>query len=839
MRALRVITAAGLASALAVANRAPYEYSCVDGKVGLDRQFCNQTLGVVERARAFAAALSADEVMTRMNSEPSPGIPGLNASGAMWNGPENVHGITTYCIQLASGQWRCPTIFPSPPHMAATMNASDFRAWAAVTSSEQRAVVNNHGTRVCCNNASIGLSARGPVLNVAAHPRWGRNHNSPGEDRHLIGVFGAQAVRGLQQGHPGEDVGTAPDGTPYIKILSELKHFAAYEVEADRFAFVDNLTWFDLNDTFLPAFERTVRDANPMGYMCSYPAARIGGAGQPAVPFCASATFAELARSWGFGGGGFDGPGGFIESDCGALENIQTRHHYVATLPEAAAVAAKDGRVDLNCGSVFTASGPLSQALQAGLVSDADLRASSVRTTSALMLAGAFDHPFTSQPLASYGYETHFGLPESAALSRDQARRGYVLLRNPGGALPLPQARPGSTMLVVGPLGNDTTLSGDYIAQLCPGGTTSCVKTVAAALADRHGAAGTVFVQGCDDVHCQSLPGLGAAVAAAKTADVVVVAVGDSVAVDREGTDRTSVALPGRQAELAVAVLRAAAARSVLLVLSGETVGLEPLLGWGTHAVAAGFYPGPHAAPALVDALYGADASGAELANLWGRSPIAWMPSNYTDLVPPGTFGVAPGPTLGLTYRWYAGPVVAPFGTGLSYSTFNVTRPGAGRRRVLLRRGAEGSVAVTVQNTGERRAAAVVMLYASAASLDEHASQAPPSGTAAQALAPLPVRPELAGRPHRACPGSTPVPLPSLFGFARVIVAPGESQHVDVPVDARSMEITGCDGRRDLRAGTYTVHATTGAPPSPDEAERGDGLIATLRVDESGSVRVL
>lgn len=692
------------------------------------------------------------------------------------------------------------------------MNTSDWREWAAFSSDEQRALNNAHGSRV--DMTPIGLAARGPVLNIGgAHPRWGRNHNSPGEDRFVIGEYGINVVRGIQEGHVGEVLGNAPDGSPYVKILSELKHFAAYNVENNRFGFVDNVTWFDMQDTWLPAFEATIRDASPHGYMCAYPASRFDGLSE-AIPFCASRNFSSLARSWGFGGGTFDGPGGFVESDCGAIENIQTAHKYTATLPEAAAAALVDGRTDLNCGKMYqSGNSPLNQALASGLIAQQDIEASVVRSTSSLMLAGAFDSPWYAQPLTSYTVDSHLGLQSTLQRSQEMARRGYVLLRNINATLPLVASQL-TSVAIIGPIGNTTSLSGDYFGHQCPDGTNDCVSTIYDTFAARFPAVQTTYVSGCDSVACDSVPGLADAVAAAEAADVVVLAVGDTTEQAHEGADRESIALTGQQAQLVSAVL-AVAKRSVMVVITGETLALEDFTN-ATSAIIAGFYPGPRSAAALWDVVFAEDDSGTALANILGASPITWYAANYTGIVPAGQFQVTPGPTMGLTYRWFTGYPVFRFGTFHAYTTFNISSSQTKHQLRMASSGPAGqsrNVTVTVANTGARDAAAVVMLWSSPQELAVHKREPRPVESVAEAHSRMglaPPRLELRELPHRDCPDRTPTPLPSLVGFARVVVQRGDTAQVTITVLSRSLQLAACDGTRSLMEGTYELRASVG-----------------------------
>jgi len=164
-------------------------------------------------------------------------------------------------------------------------------------------VVNQQGQRDD-NYQPMGLLARGPVLNVNNRdPRWGRNHNSPSSDPTLAGLYGAAVVRGMQGvDDPGVD-SIRPDGAVnpagYLRVWSELKHAFAYNIETDRFGFLDNMRPADMDQLYLPQFEYTVRASRPMGVMAAYPAYNqtmlLGSRADPAfgdvVAFCASRHF--------------------------------------------------------------------------------------------------------------------------------------------------------------------------------------------------------------------------------------------------------------------------------------------------------------------------------------------------------------------------------------------------------------------------------------------------------------------------------------------------------------------------------------------------------------------
>jgi hypothetical protein len=248
------------------------------------------------------------------------------------------------------------------------------------------------------------------------------------------------------------------------------------------------------------------------------------------------------------------------------------------------------------------------------------------------------------------------------------------------------------------------------------------------------------------------------------------------------------------------------------LVITGETVALKGVTG-ASGAILAGFYLGPRAGAALWDVAFAEDASGAPLPDILGASPITWYAANYTDLVPEGQFKVTAGPTLGPTYRWFTGHAVFPFGTFAANTTFNISAPSAGETTQLRPDAAGTNVTVTVTNTGPRDAAAVVQLWSTPQSLALHASEPAPVETVAEAHARLslaPPRAQLAKQPHRDCTDRSPVPVTSLVGFDRVIVASGQSVQVPIEVLARSLQLATCNGARFLQRGQYELRAPIG-----------------------------
>jgi beta-D-xylosidase 4 len=166
---------------------------------------------------------------------------------------------------------------------------------------------------------------------------------------------------------------------------------------------------------------------------------------------CGNALFETslMKETWGLGLKG----GSYVQSDCGAIENIASRYHYAANATYAAAIALNAG-TDVDCGQAFPQE--LERAIAMGLTTESTLDASISRTYTLQFLAGRFD-PLPAQPYAAIPFEA-IGSPENIALATESALQGMVLLRNDG-VLPLAA---GARLAVVGPFANLSSIAGNY-----------------------------------------------------------------------------------------------------------------------------------------------------------------------------------------------------------------------------------------------------------------------------------------------------------------------------------------------------------------------------------------
>jgi beta-D-xylosidase 4 len=537
------------------------------------------------------------------------------------------------------------TSFPQVIGTASSFNATLWAAIGAAVSTEARAF---------SNVGHAGLTFWAPNLNIFRDPRWGRGQETPGEDPLLNGDYTAAYVRALQ-GLAEDDAQAPPSGGP-LKVSACCKHFDAYSLESwggvERYGFDALVAAQDLADTYLPAFRQCVIEGGASCIMCAYNA--VNG-----VPMCANKPFlTDLARdAWGFDG--------YITSDCDAVENVLDPHNYTRTLPETIGVVM-DAGLDIDCGSSMQRE-QMQEAMSEGYVHPSQVDAALSRLFRVQFRLGMFD-PAARQPLRSVGPRS-IDTAAHRALALEAARQSFVLLKNEGGALPLARGAPAAgaappRVALIGPHGNATSaLQSNYF------GIAPFLITPLDGIA--RFAPGVVFAPGCLDVLCANSSGFAPALAAAASADIIILAVGLSLDVEREGMDRVNLTLPGMQPDLVAAVLDAAPAGAtvVMVLLCGGGVDvsaqvadarLQALLWVG--------YPGQAGGTAIAEALWGAHPPA-------GRLTQTWYPADFAEQVSMFDMGMRPNASAGTPgrgHRFYTGAPVFPFGAGLSYSTFSL-----------------------------------------------------------------------------------------------------------------------------------------------------------------------
>jgi pre-mRNA-splicing factor SYF2/beta-D-xylosidase 4 len=307
----------------------------------------------------------------------------------------------------------------------------------------------------------------------------------------------------------------------------------------------------DLVDSYLPSFQACVEEGKVSGVMCSYNA--VNG-----VPSCASDWLLKtlLRGAWEFDG--------YVTSDCDADSDVFFSHHYTNTTSEAVAAILRAG-TDVDCGGFMGKYAPA--ALADGSITDADIDTVLRRLFKVRIRLAQFDPPGA---LAKIGLDQVCS-PYARELARDGVRQSAVLLKNTGGALPL-DASKFATAVVIGPNTNLTDTVNYYGGEPCDHARWTAVDAFAAFVG------ATTYVKGVPDVGSNDTSGVAAAAAAAAAADLVILAIGSDLSLEREGHDRTLIGFSGGQLALIAAVAAAAKGPVVALVFGGGATDISPLL---------------------------------------------------------------------------------------------------------------------------------------------------------------------------------------------------------------------------------------------------------------------
>ena len=374
--------------------------------------FQNPALSVEKRVDDLVSRMTLEEkvgqVVSDADSVSRLGIPKYN----WWN--ECLHGVAR------AGN---ATVFPQSIGMAATWDTALVHKIGNAISDEARAKHHNY-KKSGAVQIFQGLTFWSPNINIFRDPRWGRGMETYGEDPYLTGSIGVQFINGLQGNDP-----------KYFKVIATSKHYVVHSgPETGRHSFDAVVTDRDMLETYTPAFRMTVQEANVQSVMCAY--------NRTNEQVCCGSNhlLTELLRdSMGFKG--------YIVSDCDAIEDFYTGHKIVNTKPEAAALGVKAGN-DLNCGRTYKG---LLEAVQKGLISEAEIDVSLKRLMKARFELGMFDPdemvPYAKIPMSVVESDEHVKIAEEAA------KASMVLLKNSNNLLPLDKVV--KTLAVIGPNAND------------------------------------------------------------------------------------------------------------------------------------------------------------------------------------------------------------------------------------------------------------------------------------------------------------------------------------------------------------------------------------------------
>ncbi len=322
------------------------------------------------------------------------------------------------------------TVFPQSITIAGSWDSDLIYRVASAISDEARA---KHHEFVRNGKRDIyqGLTFWSPNINIFRDPRWGRGHETYGEDPYLTGRMGAEFVKGLQG-----------DDAKYLKLVATAKHYAVHSgPEPLRHEFNAKISERDLRETYLPAFRTLIKDGGAYSVMGAYNQFRD-------FPCCASPElFSILRDEWGFEG--------YVVSDCWAISDFYEFQNFSDGPAEAAAAAVKAG-TDLNCGVAYN---HLPEAVEKGLITEAEIDVAVKRLFMARFKLGMFD-PEEDVPYAQIPFSVNTS-DENDRLALEAAQKSIVLLKNKNNILPL--SKDIKKLAVIGPnADNWESLVGNY-----------------------------------------------------------------------------------------------------------------------------------------------------------------------------------------------------------------------------------------------------------------------------------------------------------------------------------------------------------------------------------------
>ena len=697
--------------------------------------YLDKNLSPRERAEDLVSRLTIEEKVPLLMFE-SPAVERLGIKKYNWWN-EAHHGV---------GRHGNATVFPMPISMAASFDTELLEEVFTTVSDEARIKWNQVPSNPEDNMQYQCLTYWTPNINIFRDPRWGRGMETYGEDPYLTAQLGMAVVRGLQ--------GTREDG--YVKSMACAKHYALHSgPEWARHSFDATASEKDLWETYLPAFKDLVQKTDVDQIMFAYNSMY----GEPAG---ANKRFMLdiLVDEWGFDG--------IVVSDCWAVEDFYNGHKWSKDRAEAAAAAMKAG-MDLECGDALWG---LPEAIERGLITEEELNESLVKLFEFRYRMGEMDDKSPWDDLPS----ERLCSKEHADLALKMARESVVLLENDG-ILPLSK---NEKVAVMGPNAQELMVHwGNYNGY--PLHTVSVLDGIKAKAKDVKYIPGVPYVAGSTvtsalgEVTSHIVGEVAmrinydanntdfdydAFVKAAEGYETVIFAGGIAPCLEGEdmpvrvpgfrGGDRETIALPEVQKKM-IQALRQAGKKIVFVNLSGSAVALADESA-ACDAVVQGWYLGQEAGTAIADVLYGD-------VNPSGKLPVTFY-SDDSQLADYESYDMK-----GRTYRYFDGEPLYPFGHGLSYTDFKISKG-----RVV--KAADGSMefVASVKNTGKCDGATVIQLYVSKEGDDEG-------------------------------------PVKTLRGYKRVEVAAGKTAEVRIPMDAETFLWWNPEtGRMNPMHGEYILH---------------------------------
>ncbi|MFI5157547.1 MAG: glycoside hydrolase family 3 N-terminal domain-containing protein [Sphingobacteriales bacterium] len=512
-----------------------------------------------------------------------------------------------------------------------------------------------------------------PMVDIARDPRWGRVMEGAGEDPYLGSFIARARVKGFQ----GNGLGSTD------AVMACAKHFVAYgaAIGGRDYNSVD-MSLRTLWEVYLPPFKAAL-DAGAATFMNSFN--DLNG-----TPATASRYLQRdiLKGKWGFKG--------FVVSDWGSIGEM-INHGYVKDNYEAAEVAINAGNdMDMESRSYIKN--------LAKLVADKKVDVSLIDDAVRRILRKKFEMGLFDDPYRFINPEREKAMlnrPENIDAARDVARKSIVLLKNKNQLLPLSKNL--KTIALIGPLVKaEKELKGFWALDV---DKDQGIVSLMEGMKNHAGDTKLFYAKGCD-ITGTSRKGFADAVAAAKNADVVVMAMGEAPDMTGEAKSKSNIHLPGVQEEL-IKEIQETGKPVIVLLMAGRPM----IFNWTADNVPAILYtwwPGSQGGNAIADVLYGDYNPSAKLPITFPRSE-GQIPIYYNHY---NTGRPAQNDTDLYYKSAYIDLQNSPryaFGYGLSYTSFKYSDLNMSKKAIL--KNDELTVSFNVQNTGKYDGEEIVQLY--------------------------------------------------------------------------------------------------------------------------------
>ncbi|GAB1318406.1 xylan 1,4-beta-xylosidase [Madurella fahalii] len=611
-------------AALIAPARAGVKYpDCANGPLR-SNLVCDTSADPAARAAALVAAMNNNEKLANLINN-SPGVSRLGLSPYQWWN-EALHGVAHNRGITWGGEFSAATQFPQAITTSAAFDDPLIERMGVIISTEARAFA---------NNGRAHLDFWTPNVNPFRDPRWGRGHETPGEDAFRNKKWADAFIKGMQG--PG----------PIHRVVATCKHFAAYDLEnsgsTTRFNFNARVSTQDLSEYYLPPFQQCARDSKVGSIMCAYNA--VNG-----VPACADSYLMDtvLRKHWNW-----TDDNQYIVSDCDAvyyLGNANGGHRYRSSYA-AAIGASMEAGCDNMCWATGGTTPDAAAAFNARQFSQATLDRAMLRQMQGLVRAGYFDGP--DSPYRNLGARD-VNTQAAQDLALKAAEEGIVLLKNDG-VLPISLSGSNSQVAMIGFWANtaDKMLGGYSGSPPFRHDPVTAARSMG------------ITVNYVNGPLTQSSADTSAALNAAQRSSVIIFFGGIDNTVEKESQDRTSISWPSGQ--LSIIRRLAELGKPVIVVRMGTHVDDTPLLSIpNVKAILWAGYPGQDGGTAVMNLITGK-------ASPAGRLPVTVYPSSYTSRAPYTNMALRPSSSYpGRTYRWYKNAVF-PFGHGLHYTNFSIS----------------------------------------------------------------------------------------------------------------------------------------------------------------------